>query len=247
MSTLRHATQTYIMNFSIADKLQNVRKRIQKATIDAGLAENSVQLLAVSKKKPAEAVFELFKQGQKIFGENYLNEALEKQIAVKALLTKEGNAEDIVWHFIGPIQSNKTRPIAESFTWVHSVDRIKIAQRLNDQRPDTLSPLNICIQVNIDEEETKSGILLSDLPELCRALEDMPRLKLRGLMCIPQANQSEESLSTAFTKMKSAFNDLQESYSSVDTLSMGMSGDMEQAIACGSTMVRVGTALFGER
>lgn len=243
------ATQTYNMNFSIADKLQNVRKRIQKATIDTARPDNSVKLLAVSKKKPAEAVVALLKQGQYDFGENYLNEALEKQSTVREILGNddEADASCLVWHFIGPIQSNKTKPIAESFAWVHSVDRLKVAQRLNDQRPDTLPPLNICIQVNIDEEETKSGILLRDLPKLSDALKEMPRLKLRGLMCIPKAAQSEEGLRAAFLKMNVAFERLAEGDSDIDTLSMGMSGDMEQAIACGSTMVRVGTALFGER
>lgn len=235
------------MNFSIADKLQNVRKRIQKATIAAGRDENAVQLLAVSKKKPPEQVFELFKQGQTDFGENYLNEALEKQVSVRQLIEKEAINQNIVWHFIGPIQSNKTRPIAENFPWVHSVDRLKIAQRLNDQRPDSLAPLNICIQVNIDEEETKSGILLADLNEIAGAISQMPNLKLRGLMCIPKADQREADLCAAFDRLKSAFDQLAHDHADIDTLSMGMSSDIEQAIACGSTMVRVGTALFGER
>jgi pyridoxal phosphate enzyme (YggS family) len=235
------------MNFSIADKLQNVRKRIQKATIAADRNKNAVRLLAVSKKKPAEQVVELLKQGQSDFGENYLNEALDKQIAVQGLLGDEGCEQDIQWHFIGPIQSNKTRPIAEHFPWVHSVDRLKIAQRLNDQRPDSLPALNVCIQVNIDEEETKSGILLQDLAETARSVAEMPNLTLRGLMCIPKADQSDESLGSTFMKMKSAFDELADSYPDVDTLSMGMSGDIEKAIECGSTMVRVGTALFGER
>ncbi len=234
------------MNFSIADQLQNVRKRIQKATIAAEREENSVHLLAVSKKKPAEQVVALFHQGQIDFGENYLNEALEKQLEVKKLLG-DSTEESLVWHFIGPIQSNKTRPIAEHFPWVHSVDRLKIAQRLNDQRPASLPPLNICIQVNIDEEETKSGILLSELADIAQSIASLPKLQLRGLMCIPKAEQSEEQLCAAFMKMKVALEELKENYPKVDTLSMGMSADIEQAIACGSTMVRVGTALFGER
>jgi PLP dependent protein len=243
------AKQKNIMNFSIADKLQNVRQRIQKSTIANGRKENDVQLLAVSKKKPAQALVDVYLQGQCHFGENYLSEALEKQTEVQAIL-EQGKGETsgpVVWHFIGPVQSNKTRAIAENFDWVHSVERLKIAKRLNEQRPEGRGPLNICIQVNIDEEASKSGILLEELPLLAQNISEFPNLCLRGVMCIPKSDQTEASLQETFQKMKAAYDALSDHHPSVDTLSMGMSGDMDMAIACGSTMVRVGTALFGER
>jgi len=234
------------MIFSIADNIQNVRKRIQKATIEAGRTDSAVKLLAVSKTRPAEALLEAMQSGISCFGENYLNEALDKQRELEALCSA-AQLSALSWHFIGPIQSNKTKAIAENFDWVHSVDRLKIAKRLNDQRPVHLTPLNICIQVNIDQEETKSGVLLEAVPSLIQALKDLPNLKCRGLMCIPNANLGEVSVQQAFMRMKTSYERLKETGSEIDTLSMGMSGDIETAIKCGSTVVRVGTSLFGAR
>ena len=238
------------MIFSIADKLEKVRARIQKATISAKRVPDSVQLLAVSKTRAAAELFELIEAGQTQFGENYLNEALDKQRALASLcLVQEKNDQlaSVTWHFIGPIQSNKTRAIAENFAWVQSIDRAKIVQRLDAQRPVHLGPLNCCIQVNIDQEETKSGVHLAAVDSLAAEIEAAPNLSLRGLMCIPDAAQDEASLRASFTRMADKFAALKQRYPSVDTLSMGMSGDIESAIECGSTMVRVGTALFGER
>jgi len=225
--------------FSIADNIQNVRKRIEKAS-EVSKWPDPVQLLAVTKTRDAK-MLQLAKQaGLSSFGENYLNEALIKQEELAGV-------EGLTWHFIGPIQSNKTKAIAENFSWVHSVDRLKIAQRLSQQRPNELDPLNICIQVNIDEEESKSGVLLDDVEALALAIASMPQLKLRGLMCIPQAQKDIGLLKKSFVKMKVHFDALKQYHPQIDTLSMGMSGDFELAIECGSTLVRVGTALFGQR
>lgn len=231
--------------FSIADKLENVRKRIQKSTKDAGRSDSTVLLLPVSKKQSAEALLEAVAEGADSFGENYVNEALDKQ---KRLFELDADAAaSITWHFIGPIQSNKTRLIAENFTWVESVDRKKIAQRLNDQRPEHLAPLNVCIQVNIDEEDTKSGISLEEIDALAEFVETLPRLTLRGLMTIPSAAASDADLNKSMQQVRRCFESLASRIASVDTLSMGMSGDMDVAIHNGSTMVRVGTAIFGAR
>lgn len=238
------------MIFSIADKLENVRARIQKATKSAKRVPDSVQLVAVSKTRGAPVLFEALSAGIEQFGENYLNEALHKQTELKALCEAEVCAvsyASLVWHFIGPMQSNKTRAIAENFAWVHSVDRAKIAKRLNAQRPEHLPALNCCIQVNIDAQASKSGVLLEEIEILAAEIEGLPHLCLRGLMCIPDADHDEQALRQSFTRMAARFAELQQRYVTVDTLSMGMSGDIEIAIDCGSTMVRVGTALFGER
>jgi pyridoxal phosphate enzyme (YggS family) len=234
------------MTFSIADKLENVRARIQKTTIAVKRMPNSVQLLGISKKHTAECLYEAVKCGLWAFGENYLNEALAKQISLKNLCT-EAEYASVVWHFTGPIQSNKTRLIAENFAWVHTLERSKIVQRLNEQRPLNLTPLNCCIQVNIDEEDSKSGVFLEDIEILAEEINLAPNLCFRGLMCIPNADQSERNLKQAFQRMTEKFAALRLVYPSVDTLSMGMSGDIETAIECGSTMVRVGTAIFGGR
>ena len=228
---------------SIADNIGSVTRRIQKATLKAGRKANSVHLLAVSKKRPAVDLRAAYNAGQRAFGESYVQEALDKMEALTDLDTIE-------WHFIGPVQSNKTRQIAEAFHWVHSVDRIKIADRLNEQRDSTLPPLNICLQVNINNEETKSGCALEDLTELADAIEEMPNLSLRGLMAIPDPDQPEAELRSSFRKLANALKKLrQEAPASgpLDTLSMGMSDDLEMAIEEGSTWVRVGTALFGPR
>ncbi|MBL3557938.1 MULTISPECIES: YggS family pyridoxal phosphate-dependent enzyme [Marinobacter] len=228
---------------SIADNIGSVTRRIQKATLKAGRKANSVHLLAVSKKRPAEDLRTAFDAGQRAFGESYVQEALDKMEALTDLDTIE-------WHFIGPVQSNKTRQIAEAFDWVHSVDRLKIAHRLNEQRDTGLPPLNICLQVNINKEDSKSGCALEDLTELADAIEEMPNLSLRGLMAIPDPDQPEAELRSSFRKLANALKKLrQEAPASgpLDTLSMGMSDDLEMAIEEGSTWVRVGTALFGPR
>ncbi|MGF6164678.1 pyridoxal phosphate enzyme (YggS family) [Pseudomonas sp. 2725] len=221
---------------TIADNILQVSSRIHAATLAANRAENSVQLLAVSKTKPAQDLREAYAAGLRDFGENYLQEALGKQLELADL--------PLIWHFIGPIQSNKTRAIAEHFDWVHSVDRLKIAQRLSEQRPADLPPLNICIQVNVSGEASKSGCTPADLPALANAICALPRLKLRGLMAIPEPTEDRASQDAAFATVQS----LQASLNlPLDTLSMGMSHDLESAIAQGATWVRIGTALFGAR
>lgn len=201
-----------------------------------------VTLLAVSKTKPATMIAALAAQGQSDFGENYVQEALTK---IAALKTVTANGQPLVWHYIGHIQRNKTRDLAEHFDWVHGVDRLIIAERLNDQRPDTLSPLNVCIQVNIDDEASKSGCQPDALPDLVRQISNLRNLRLRGLMIIP-AKDSQ----TAFTATKALFDSHRQYHAypeDWDTLSMGMSGDIDQAIQAGATLVRVGTAIFGTR
>ncbi|AZT82681.1 YggS family pyridoxal phosphate-dependent enzyme [Marinobacter sp. NP-4(2019)] len=228
---------------SIADNIGSVTRRIQKATLKAGRSPGSVHLLAVSKTRSAEDLQEAIAAGQMAFGENYLQEALDK---MKALEDEPG----IDWHFIGPIQSNKTRQIANAFSWVHSVDRLKIARRLSEQRDASLPPLNICLQVNINEEESKSGCSLEELDELASAMGELSNLRLRGLMAIPDPDQPEAQLRTSFRKLANALKTLRQNQPEagpLDTLSMGMSGDMETAIEEGATWVRVGTALFGSR
>lgn len=234
------------MIFSIADKLENVRARIQKATISAKRLPDSVQLVAVTKTREAEVLYQAMQAGLIQFGENYLSEALAKQESLLNLCGEEDYAK-LVWHFIGPIQSNKTRLIAENFSWVHTLERSKIIKRLNEQRPTQLPTLNCCIQINIDEEDSKSGVLLKDVEHLAAEINSAPNLCLRGLMCIPNATQGEANLRDAFNRMAKKFEQLKVLYPNIDTLSMGMSSDIEAAIECGSSMVRVGTALFGER
>ncbi|UZE98083.1 YggS family pyridoxal phosphate-dependent enzyme [Alkalimarinus alittae] len=224
---------------SIADNVKNVSQRIQKATKLASRDEKSVQLLAVSKTRGPEELKMAIQSGLTQFGENYLQEALVKIEALQEF--------PLVWHFIGPIQSNKTRAIAEHFDWVHSVDRLKVAQRLSTQRPSHKEPLNVCIQVNINDENAKSGIPLSEIDALSEAISKLPNLELKGLMTIPASSQSESDLRNSFKQMSAAFERLKQRHPSVDTLSMGMSGDIEIAIEEGSTLVRVGTALFGAR
>jgi PLP dependent protein len=220
----------------IDDKLQKVTERINRSAIESGRKPETVRLIAVSKTQPATAIRQAYHAGQRLFGENYLQEALDKQQQLSDL-------QDIEWHFIGPVQSNKTRPIAENFSWVHSIDRLKIAQRLSEQRPASLPPLNICIQINIDDENTKSGVNLQELPELVAAVQSLSRLQLRGLMAIPAAGNNPDQQQAAFRKIA----EVKKHYDFMDTLSMGMSGDLEIAIAEGATLVRVGTDIFGSR
>jgi len=202
-----------------------------------------VQLLAVSKTFPAEAVLEAIAAGQRAFGENYLQEGVEKIAAV----ARAQPDVPVEWHFIGPIQSNKTRPIATNFAWVHTVDRLKIAQRLSEQRPPELGPLHICLQVNISGEATKSGATPAELPELARQVAALPNLRLRGLMAIPEPQTDPALQRAAFAKLRKLGEALRADGILVDTLSMGMSGDMAAAILEGATIVRVGSAIFGAR
>ncbi|MCB2250496.1 YggS family pyridoxal phosphate-dependent enzyme [Pseudomonas chlororaphis] len=225
---------------TIADNISLVSARIRAAAQASQRDETSIQLLAVSKTKPAAALREAYAAGLRDFGENYLQEALGKQAELGDL--------PLSWHFIGPIQSNKTRAIAENFAWVHSVDRLKIAQRLSEQRPADLPPLNICIQVNVSGEASKSGCAPADLPALASAIGALPRLKLRGLMAIPEPTDDRAAQDAAFAAVRQLNDDLRERLNlPTDTLSMGMSHDLEAAIAQGATWVRIGTALFGAR
>ncbi|MQU52389.1 YggS family pyridoxal phosphate-dependent enzyme [Pseudomonas sp. FSL R10-1339] len=221
---------------TIAGNIARVEARIRAAALAVQRDVTSIHLLAVSKTKPAGALREAHAAGIRDFGENYLQEARAKQLELADL--------PLCWHFIGPIQSNKTRDIAEHFAWVHSVDRLKIAQRLSEQRPANLPPLNICIQVNVSGEPSKSGCTPADLPALAAAISALPRLKLRGLMAIPEPTEDRAEQDAAFATVRT----LQESLDmGLDTLSMGMSHDLESAIAQGATWVRIGTALFGAR
>ncbi|MBB3269305.1 YggS family pyridoxal phosphate-dependent enzyme [Pseudomonas monteilii] len=221
---------------TLADNLSAISARIANAAQAAGHDPASVQLLAVSKTKPASAIREVHAAGVRDFGENYLQEALTKQQALSDL--------PLIWHFIGPIQSNKTKAIAEHFDWVHSVDRLKIAQRLSEQRPAGLAPLNICLQVNVSGEDSKSGCAPADLPALAKAVAALPNLRLRGLMAIPEPTDDRAAQEAAFSSLRALQKGLD---LGLDTLSMGMSHDLEAAIAQGATWVRIGTALFGAR
>jgi PLP dependent protein len=227
------------MNTSIADNIARVRAQMAAACQSAGRAPGSVQLLAVSKTWSADAVRTAHATGQIDFGENYIQEAVDKITALRDL--------PLVWHCIGPIQSNKTRLVAEHFDWVHSIDRLKIAQRLSEQRPEHLPPLQVCIQVNVDGGETKSGVNPQDLPALAQAVAALPRLQLRGLMTIPEPAETEAQMCAVHRQAKDLFEQLRTQGLPLDTLSMGMSADMAAAIAEGSTLVRVGTAIFGQR
>lgn len=223
----------------IEQALTSVRARIADCEARYGRPAGSVRLLAVSKTKPPAAVASAYALGQRDFGENHLQDAQPKLEALADL--------DITWHFIGPVQSNKTRSIAARFAWVHSVDRMKIAARLNDQRPADLPPLEVCLQINIGGEETKSGIDPADLADLAAGVKGLPRLRLRGLMAIPRPAGDFESQRAPFRRLRRLLEDLNRGDYRLDTLSMGMTDDMEAAIAEGATMVRVGTAIFGAR
>lgn len=230
------------MTTTIAEALTDARQRLDRALSAAGRNTNSATLLAVSKTKPADMVREAWQHGQREFGENYVQEALDKQQLLSDL-------DDIVWHFIGPLQSNKTREVANHFHWVHSVEREKIARRLSDQRDPALGALQVCLQVNISGESSKSGVSLDELPQLAERVAALPHINLRGLMAIPAPcddpqHQREPfaALSDALEHLRSILPDAQ-----LDTLSMGMSNDLEAAVFEGATMVRLGTAIFGAR
>ncbi|WP_275627909.1 YggS family pyridoxal phosphate-dependent enzyme [Pseudomonas sp. 273] len=221
---------------TIAENIAKVRERIREAEQACGRPSGGVALLAVSKTKPAAAIREAHAAGLVDFGENYLQEALGKQAELADLA--------LTWHFIGPIQSNKTRPIAEHFHWVHSVDRLKVAERLSAQRPAQSPPLNVCLQVNVSGEASKSGCAPEELPALAAAVAALPNLKLRGLMAIPEPTEDVAAQRAAFARLRELLTALN---LGLDTLSMGMSHDLEAAIAEGATCVRIGTALFGAR
>ena len=224
---------------TIADNLQGIHARIANACEAAGRPAGSVALLAVSKTFAVDAVVQAHAAGQSAFGENYIQEAVEKITALAHL--------PLQWHCIGPVQSNKSRLVAEHFDWVHTVDRLKIAQRLSDQRPAHLVPLQVCIQVNVDGGATKSGVAPADALELAQAVAKLPGLRLRGLMCIPEPAPEFVAACAVFTRARALFDQMNSAGMGLDTLSMGMSADLEAAIASGSTMVRVGSAIFGQR
>ncbi len=225
---------------TIADRLTNARQEIEHAIANAHRPAHCVRLLAVSKTKPVSDITAAYEAGQRQFGENYIQEGVSKIEQLKTLT-------DIEWHMIGPIQSNKTKLVAEHFDWVQSVDRLKIAKRLNEQRPADMPPLNVCIQLNLEQEATKSGILPAELPDIVEAISGMPNLRLRGLMAIPAANVSESQQRDTLSQLHALYAQLQATTEDIDTLSVGMSNDMALAIAHGSTMVRIGTAIFGSR
>jgi PLP dependent protein len=224
---------------SIAENLKTVREQINDSMQRFQRTPGSVTLLAVSKTHPVAQLREAYRCGVRDFGENYVQEALGK--------IEQFSEADINWHLIGPIQSNKTRDIAENFQWVHSVDRLKIAVRLNEQRPARLPPLNVCIQVNISQEDSKSGLPLAEAPALCNAIGSMPHLRLRGLMAIPAPCEDFEQQRQVYQPLAAVFRELSYRYPYFDTLSIGMSSDFNAAIAEGSTLVRIGTAIFGSR
>ena len=223
----------------ISARLQNIAERIAQAAAASGRDPSEVRLLAVSKTWPAENLREAAEAGQRAFGESYVQEAIDKVDALAGL--------GLEWHFIGPLQSNKTRPVANAFAWVHSVDRLKIAQRLSEQRDVHLPPLQVCIQVNVSGEASKSGVKPEALPELANAVVQLPRLRLRGLMTIPEPSTDVALQRARFAALRHLRDTLNSAGMGLDTLSMGMSDDLEAAIAEGSTMVRVGTAIFGSR
>lgn len=217
----------------VTDHIQNACQRVRRSP-------SEVSLLAVSKTKPASDIEHAYRAGQRHFGENYVQEGVEK-------ITTLAHLPKVTWHFIGPLQSNKTKEVASHFDWMHSIDRLKIARRLDEQRPLELPPLQVLIQINIDDEASKAGIRLDALTEFAAQLSAFENLTFRGVMAIPKAYASEAEQSASFSRLATAFHQLQGSYPSVDTLSLGMSGDLEPAIAHGSTMVRIGTAIFGQR
>lgn len=229
-------------DIALPESLAQAHERLSNALKKAERPLDSATLLAVSKTKPASMIRQAWQHGQREFGENYLQEALEKQ-------TELADLDDIVWHFIGPLQSNKTRAVAESFAWVHSVDRLKIAKRLSEQRPEHLPPLNICLQVNISHEASKSGVMPDEVMALAKEVAALPRLCLRGLMAIPAPANSLAEQRAPLAALRQLLETLQAALpdAPLDTLSMGMSDDLEAAVLEGATLVRLGTAIFGAR
>ncbi len=227
------------MNLDLTKRLSGIKASIQQMEVKYQRLNGSVTLLAVSKTKPVEDIRQAVAAGQLEFGESYAQEAVEK---IQLLDDK-----NLTWHFIGPIQKNKTKPIAEYFDWVHSIDRAIIAERLNKQRPAHLPPLQTCIQVNIDDEESKSGVSLTQVHDLASSINDLPNITLRGLMTVPSISENEQKQRQSFARLRMKLEELNTFDFSLDTLSMGMSNDLEPAIAEGATIVRVGTAIFGQR
>ncbi|WP_323838599.1 YggS family pyridoxal phosphate-dependent enzyme [Photorhabdus africana] len=225
---------------NIEQNLQDVRTHIAIAAQKCERVPEEITLLAVSKTKPVEDIEKAIAAGQRQFGENYVQEGVEK-------IAHFANCNDLIWHFIGPLQSNKSRLVAENFNWCHTIDRLKIAQRLNEQRPEGMEPLNILIQINISDERSKSGIQLDELSTLAAEVNKLPNVRLRGLMAIPAPEPDYEHQLVVFRRMEQAFLNLKTKYPQIDTLSMGMTDDMAAAINCGSTLVRIGTAIFGAR
>ncbi|MDJ0907138.1 MAG: YggS family pyridoxal phosphate-dependent enzyme [Woeseiaceae bacterium] len=219
--------------------MRKIRNLLAETAENAGRSRDSVKLLAVSKKQPISAIVEAASAGQRDFGENQVQEGIDK-------ITEIADPR-ITWHFIGHLQTNKTRAVAEHFAWVHSVDRLKTARRLSDQRPAELGDLNVCIQVNVDEEASKSGVSFGEARELAAAIVELPRLRLRGLMCLPAVRSDHEAQRRPFRRLRELGDDLRDAGIPVDTLSMGMSDDFRAAIVEGSTIVRIGTAVFGPR
>ena len=224
---------------NIEKNLNDIRAQIKAAATTSHRDSNDISLLAVSKRKPVEDIRQAYACGQRDFGENYIQEAQQKIEALSDL--------DIHWHFIAAIQSNKTRPIAEAFDWVHCIDRYKIAKRLSEQRPPAMSPLNVCIQVNVEQEASKSGVALDEVEALAEQIADLPNLRLRGLMAIPTPQHDYDAQRKPFAELRQALERLNERGLNCDTLSIGMTHDMTAAIAEGATLVRIGTAIFGER
>ena len=223
----------------VTENLRKIRDLLAKAAVDAGRSAEAVQLLAVSKKQPVSSIIEAAAAGQRDFGENQVAEGVEKITTIVD--------DELVWHFIGHLQTNKTRAVAEHFDWVHSVDRLKTARRLSDQRPASLAELNVCVQVNVDNEPGKSGVSIDDTLHIVKEILELPRLHLRGLMCLPAIRDDFEEQRKPFRKLSRLADQLCASGIPTDTLSMGMSADFRAAIFEGSTMVRLGTAIFGAR
>ena len=223
----------------VTENFRKIQDLLAKAAADAERSSDHIRLLAVSKKQPVAAILEAAGAGQRDFGENFVQEGLEKIDAA--------GRNDLTWHFIGHLQSNKTRAVAEHFQWVHTIDRLKIARRLSDQRPADLPDLNVCIEVNIDAEDSKSGVMPDAAPELAAAIAELPRLKLRGLMCLPAVRNDFDEQRDPFARLRHLLESINESGLRLDTLSMGMSADYAAAIHEGATIVRIGTAIFGAR
>ena len=223
----------------VTENLRLIRDLLAEATSAAGRSDSSVKLLAVSKKQPVSAILAAAEAGQRDFGENFVQEGLEKIAAA--------GRDDLIWHFIGHLQTNKTRAVAAHFDWVHTVDRFKVAKRLSEQRPDTMDSLNICLQVNIDNEPAKSGVQPDEVASLANDIVGLPRIRLRGLMCLPASRNDPEEQREPFARLRQLFESLRSEGLDIDTLSMGMSGDFAAAIHEGSTIVRIGTAVFGPR
>lgn len=224
----------------LKNNYETVLARLNQACQDNNRSLSSVKLLAVSKTKPAAMVEQLYHLGQRSFGENYLQDALDK-------ISSLSHLSDIEWHFIGPLQSNKTRTVAEHFDWLETLDRERIAARLNEQRAPNKNPLNVLIQVNISHEPQKSGLMPEEVLDFANTIQQFSNLKLRGLMCIAEATNNQTTLQQQFLQMQTIFLQLQQQFNDIDTLSMGMSSDMSLAIACGSTEIRIGTDIFGSR